>query len=173
MAAGCGGSRLAAEQPMEATMTSRRDSRLWVLIADGEHARVVAPTPFVDSFASVEGLDSLMAHRRSSDLGTERPGRVHESASTTRHAIEPRHDLHREAKHAFSVEVAAQMEAQAADFDRLVVVAPPRALHDLRAALGPASAAKLVATLERDLVNVPDGDLGPHLVEWWAAPHKR
>jgi protein required for attachment to host cells len=144
-------------------------SKLWLVVVDGEHARIVAPTAAQGQFATVLSFDSAMAHLPSRDLGTERPGRVHESASTTRHAVTPRSDAHQAAKHAFMLEVAKQLEghAEAGDFDRLVLVAPAHALHDLREALSPVASTKIVGSLQKDLTKTPDHELTSHLEEWW------
>jgi protein required for attachment to host cells len=149
----------------------KKRERLWVVIADGEHARVVLPAP-ADQFKTTLALDSATAHKRSLDLGSDRPGRQQESATTTRHAIAPKHDPHELAKHDFLREVARQLDehATAGEFDRLLLVAPARALSDLRAALGGAARAKLAGTIEKDLVNVPDHALHAHLESWWQAP---
>lgn len=50
-------------------------------------------------------------------------------------------------------------------FDELLLVAPARALHELRESLDKSTKAKLVGTLEKDLVKTPDHELWPHLSE--------
>jgi protein required for attachment to host cells len=150
---------------------ANKGEKLWVVIADGEHARVVMPAA-ANQFKTTLALDSAAAHKRSLDLGSDRPGRQQESASTTRHAITPKHDPHELAKHDFLREVARQLDEHAAqrDFDRLVLVAPDRALNDLRAALGNDARARLAGALDKDLVNIPDHALYSHLESWWQAP---
>ncbi|MBN8891635.1 MAG: host attachment protein [Rhodospirillales bacterium] len=153
-------------------MNTRLHPIVWALVADGEHARIVAPTVSRGQFATILEFESTAAHLRSSDMGSERPGKVHESASTTRHAVEPKHDRHRQAKHDFVVDVARQVAERAGQkaFDRLVLVAPGHALHDLREALSPAVAALVVGMLEKDLTKTTDREMGEHLGEWWMAP---
>lgn len=153
-------------------MTSARHPRLWVLIADGEHARVVAPTMSAHQFATVTGFDSVTAHQRSHDLGTDRPGRVYESASVTRHAIAPHSDPHVEAKHHFAQAVARVIDQHAAEhaFDQLVLVAPPHTLSDLRAALGQNAAAMVVGSEAKELTKLSDHELSEHLADWWRRP---
>jgi len=68
-------------------MATSKQPRVWVLIADGEHARVVTPQESHGHFETVIAFDSASAHLRSADLGTDKPGRTFESASITRHAI--------------------------------------------------------------------------------------
>jgi protein required for attachment to host cells len=156
----------------------RRYARLWVIIADGEHARVVSPRPPVPRVVAplrpepgvqtVLTMDSPVAHLRASDLETDRPGRSFESASPTRHAITPKHDPHQLAKEAFLRSVAERIdtEASAKAFEHLLLVAPDYALHQLREALSPSTAAMVVGTINRDLTKIPDHALADHLTDW-------
>nr|WP_294560145.1 host attachment protein [uncultured Rhodopila sp.] len=141
-----------------------------MIVADGEHARAVTPSVSQGQFRTVFRFDSVTAHKASRDLGTERLGRVHESASTTRHSITPRLDPHTAAKHDFMREVAKQVAVHVDEFDRLVLVAPDHALHDLLEALGELSIAKIAGTLAKDLTKTADHDLMSHLSEWWHLP---
>ncbi len=137
------------------------------VIADGGHARFVYPA--TDNALHTRGsFDSTHVHHQSSDLGSDRPGRSFESASVTRHAIEPRHDPHDMAKTAFERFVAGKVcEASASDaFDALVLVAPAHVLRTLRDGLDAPTASKLVGTLSKDLTKVPDDELYPHLKAW-------
>ena len=151
---------------------SLRHPKIWVVIADGEHARVVVPTAPHGQFATTLSFDSITAHLLSHDLGSERPGRVNERGSTTRHAIEPRQDPHKAAKQKFVAEVAKQINshAEAGEFDQLVLVAPGHALHDLREGLSVTVTDKVTGSLVKDLTKTPDHDLVSHLAEWWRKP---
>lgn len=146
-----------------------KNAKTWILVADGEHARVVVPTPH-RQFHTINSIDSATAHHRSSDLGTDRPGRSFESANPTRHAIEPKTDPHRAAKENFIHAIAEQMNDAAAEgqYDRLVLVAPAHALNELRGALDGLAASRLDGTLAKDLVKVPDAELAGHLEAFWS-----
>ena len=150
-----------------------RPLTLRIAIADGEHARFVQPDSN-NVLRTVNSMDSASAHLRSQDIGSDRPGRSFESGNPAHHAVGERHDLHRMAKDTFARLVAQQLNAASAhgEFDGLLLVAPPRALHELREALDPATTAKLVGTLERDLVKTPDHELWPHVREW-VSPERR
>ncbi len=145
-----------------------KDGKTWILLADGEHARVVVPTP-QRQFRTINSIDSTAAHHRSSDLGTDRPGRSFESASPTRHAIEAKTDPHRAAKERFAHSLAELMNDAAAEgqYDRLVLVAPAHALQAVREALDGLAASRLEGTLAKDLVKLPDGELALHLEAFW------
>ena len=137
------------------------------VIADGGHARFVKPAAD-NALHTVEALDAVTAHQRSRDLGSDRPGRTHESATTARHALAPRHDPHELEKSRFARLVAEKVNetCAAGGFTELILVAPPHILAEMRDALDSAAAALVVDTLGKDLVKVPDHELYPHLSQW-------
>src|SRR6059036_343257 len=94
---------------------------VWIVMADGEHARFVKPAP-KRAFHTQRVLESPSAHKKSSDLGTDRPTRAIESATATRHAITPKHDLHEMQKQKFAHQVAREINRASAlgAFDGLV-----------------------------------------------------
>ncbi len=142
-----------------------KKARLWYVIADGGRARFVARDDD-GAFRTVASFVSTELHARTSDLGLDRPARVKESASPARHAIEPRRDLHTAAKEDFIRIVAEEIEAGhgRGEFDKLVLVAPPRVLTELKKALSKPIAKMVASDLQKDLTKVPDHDLGAHLV---------
>jgi protein required for attachment to host cells len=144
-----------------------RDALLWIVVADGEHARFVTPAP-KRAFHTQRTMESPSAHKQSSDLGTDRPASSIEGATGTRHAITPKHDLHEMAKRKFAGQVAHEINRASGQgaFDRLVVVAPAHALNEIRDQLDVTAAAKLAGTLQKDLIKVPDHELASHLDEW-------
>ncbi len=153
-------------------MAGKKHPRLWVVVADGEHARVVGPTATHMQFATRNALDSITAGQRSRELTTDRPGRVGDTAGSGSHAMTPRTDPHKAAKHAFVVDLAHHLDEQAAagEFDQLVLVAPAHALHDLKETLGSQAGKMVVGSLGKDLTRVPDHELSKHLEEWWSPP---
>jgi len=139
----------------------------WILVADGAKARLLerigANAPLTP--ASDRCLSESEARIPSREIGADRPGRVHESADTARHAMEPRVDWHRYAKEQFAGSVAKALETAALQkkFEALVLVAPPQALGDLRTALGQHAKALVTSEIAKDLTNLPDHELPAHL----------
>ena len=142
-----------------------KKARLWYVIADGGRARFVARDDD-GAFRTVQSFVSTELHARSRDLGRDRPARVMESATAGRSAIEPRRDLKEAAKEDFIKVVAEEIEAGhgRGQFDKLVLVAPPGVLTELKKALSKPIAKMIASDLQKDLTKVPDHDLGAHLV---------
>ena len=141
----------------------KKPKRLYV-IADGGRARFVEQD-IAGEFRTLSSFVSSELHDRSSALGRDRPSRVKESANPSRHAVEPRHDLHEAAKEDFvrQVAVAAGSEYSEGNFKELVLVAPPRVLGELRASLDKTLAKSVVKELQKDLTKVEDHELKSHL----------
>jgi protein required for attachment to host cells len=129
----------------------------WIAIADGAKALVLrnegeADIPnfvVLDIFKNPDG-------GRTSDIGTERPGRVHQSGTAGRAGVSQT-DWHDIGEHRFAKDFAETLgrHCEAGDFKHLVVVAPPRALADLRKAYSKKLATAIVAEIDKDLTKHP------------------
>ncbi len=115
-------------------MTARQKNT-WVAVLDGTQARFFALSKTEDKQVFKEVAKALSAERPrySRDERSDRPVRAF-AVGKARGAVEPRHDYNKLAKHQFTREIASALEAAYADlrYDRLVLVAPPRSLGELR-----------------------------------------
>jgi protein required for attachment to host cells len=59
--------------------------RTWYVVADGGRARIVQKRNGENAFDTHRELVSAEIHSRTHELGTDRPGRTHESAMSARH----------------------------------------------------------------------------------------
>lgn len=145
-------------RPMKSKIT-------WILIADAARARVVRNDGPGRGLVPVEGMAFERDHLKQGDLMADKPGRSFESAGVSRHSMESGSDVVRELDRAFANMLVGvlQKALDRKNFDRLVVVAPPRALGDLRNALTGPLKAVLHAELGKDLTHVPNADLAGHL----------
>ena len=93
---------------------------------------------------------------RTSQLGSDRPGRVQQSAGSARAAV-AQTDWHDDAEVAFLQSVVTRLEGalQNGGCDGLIVIAPPRALGVLRHAYSPALRKAIKFELDKDLVRTP------------------
>ena len=142
--------------------------RTLLIIADGAKARFFlnsGPDKGLEPLPSGE-MEAGAAPTR--EIGSDRPGRVHDRMGPGRHAMAPRTDWHDQEKQHFVKQVAERIDSAARDkaFDRLVVVAPPKALGELRTAMAPQTAKLVTGELAKDLTQVPVQDLPEHLKEF-------
>lgn len=98
------------------------------------------------------------------ELGTDRPGRVHQSHGASRSAVEAT-DYHLAGETDFLIAVGAELErlAGAEKPKGLFVVAPPKALGILREHFGPAVKQVLTAELAKDIAHLPTNEIERHL----------
>lgn len=132
----------------------------WVLIGDGEKALVLRN----DGDEDYPDLRTLRVFEQDNppthEQGADRPGRMPDNAgplsSHHRSAMQDA-DWHTLAKHQFAKEVAHRLytAAHAGQFSKLVVVAPPLVLGDLRKTWHAEVANRVIAEVDKTLTNHP------------------
>lgn len=135
----------------------------WILIADGARARIVDYKGPTQGFTQVPGLEFTGDHSATHDLVSDQQGRSFSSHGPGRSAMEPHSDPHRLLKTKFANQLADVLAREVDRYDRLVVVAAPVTLGDLRSALSDKVRAKIVGEVVQDLTKTPNGDLARHL----------
>ena len=142
-----------------------RHGTTWVPSADGTKARLARREPAAEGGALVPVREFDGTNQPGRDLTSDRPGRTFDRAGQGRHAMQPPTDPKRHEKRRFAHELAGFLDAAAkrGDFDRLILVAPPQALGDLRGELPKAVTELLAGELAKDLTNVSIHDLPGHL----------
>jgi protein required for attachment to host cells len=143
------------------------ESRTFVLVADGARARLFVTAPENAGLLPALDQEFVGTNLPSRQLGSDRPGRAYNSQGAGRHAMQPPTDPHRYEERAFAREVAAVLDeaCDRAAFDNLIVVAPPKALGDLRAEFSDAVRKRITAELPKDLTKIAIHDLPAHLRE--------
>lgn len=141
--------------------------RTWILIADGTRARIVCNTGPGKGLQEVSGMEFEGDNSRSGDIMADRPGRTFDSAGSHRHAMEPHSDPQREAKRSFAADMVGKLQdqLQAQAFDRLVLVAAPATLGDIRKSLPKSLLDVVYGEISKNLVHVPNQELDSHLSE--------
>lgn len=144
-----------------------KPTRSWIVVADGSQARIFENQGPGKGITALPAQEMHKTPRPTRDINADRPGRSHDRFGPGRHAMENPSDAHREEKRRFADLLAEHINEAALNsrFDRLVLVAPPKTLGDLRQALGKEAAAKLDGELPKDLTKVSEHDLPGHLGE--------
>lgn len=100
------------------------------------------------------------------EQGTDRPGRAMESAGTHRHSSMEPTDWHEIEKARFANRVAAALEKLVRDqnMQKIVVVAPPRTLAELRHVFHADVKKRIVAEIDKDLTKHPVSEIEKHIL---------
>lgn len=142
-----------------------RRNLTWILVADGARARVFASAGPGKGITELPDRSFAGSRERTRDLGSDRPGRSFDSLGLGRHAMAPPTDPHRHAEREFLRAVVDWLieQDQGGSFDHLVVIAPPRALGELRPFLSKSLTQKLVQEIELDLTRADPDEIEAHL----------
>lgn len=136
----------------------------WVIVCDGAKALFLRN----DGDAGLVNL-TVVDHQSqpdeaTRDLGSDRPGRVHQSQGAGRSAMEDT-DWHEQAEADFLKDVARKVEqlVNTHEIKAMMLVAPPRALGILRSELSGLPAGVLRAEVDKDLVKLTVSEIEKHL----------
>ena len=139
--------------------------KVWIVVADGARARFFRADSASHTIEPVREEVYDPARRKGLDLMADRPGRtqnrVHDEG---RHAMEPDTDPKRVEKERFARHLAdvLEQELNRGSFNELLLVAAPRTLGDLRAALAP-RVRGIARELQKDLTTLSDAELAAQL----------
>jgi protein required for attachment to host cells len=128
----------------------------WVVVCDGRKA-LFLENQGDEKFPNLRVRETHEHDdAKTSDHGTDRPGRVHESAAPGRSAVEQT-DWHDRAEQDFLKRIAGRLDEAIGkgETGSLIIVAAPRALGVLRPAYSQAVAAAITAEIDKDMVNIP------------------
>ena len=140
------------------------DHNMLVLLCDAGKALLLqnagdSAFPKLEKRAEWE-TENLPAHER----GSDRPGRTFSARQGRHSAIEP-HDLKRIAEHQFLDKVVTEAAhlIENSKLKKLIVVAPPKVLGELRPLLLPSLARFVQAEIEKDYLRMPVYEIERHL----------
>ncbi|WP_375172637.1 host attachment family protein [Pseudooceanicola sp.] len=135
---------------------ARLTNDAWVLIADGEKAL------FLRNITDSENPNLEVVRKEEQDnpkdidQSANRPGRMQDTGVGQRSAMDDT-DWHELAKERFGDELAALLYQQAhqGKFDKIVLVAPPKTLGELRHKMHKEVADRVIAEVPKTLTNHP------------------
>lgn len=140
----------------------------WVVVADGTRARLFNR----HKNRKLEEFDTLLSpvHRlHEGDLVSDRDGRAFDSGGTGAHAVGNKNAAKDHEMTAFAKRLAARLEEgrNAGQLQRLVLIAPPRFLGQLRSHLTERSADLVALTIDKELTTLPADKLEAHVPEFF------
>ena len=137
--------------------------KVWIVVANGGEAHIMQRTK-PGGFTELMTLRSE-GNKKTHEMVSDKAGRAFSSAGVGRSAIEPHTDPQRHAKQVFAHDIAHMLKAEEAEYDRLVLVAPPRMLGDLRAALDSSLRGRIIAEMNKDFTHSLKQELPEQLEE--------
>jgi protein required for attachment to host cells len=136
----------------------------WIVVCDGRKA-LILENQGDEKYPNLRKREVRQQQEvPTRELGSDRPGRVHESVGAARSAMEQA-DLHEDMERAFIANLADHLHTvvRAHPERRLIIVAPPRALANLRNASSAAVRNSIAVELDKDWVNEPIEKIERHL----------
>jgi protein required for attachment to host cells len=140
----------------------------WILVADGATAKVFEHKGPGKGLTVVDDLMFEQEPLKAGDIMADRQGRSFSSVGHGRSAMEYTSDPVAVRERRFVENVAAELERrhQHHAFERLIIVAAPAALGDLRPKLSKGVRDTIIAELPKDLTNLPTPQLEAHFAEF-------
>lgn len=142
------------------------DSGAWVVVCDGAKALVLQnagnrKTPSLKTKEVYEQDDP-----KTSDIGTNKPGRSFNSMSNGRSAMEQT-DWHDQSEQRFLAKLAVRLDKAilGGEMPSLIVVAPPRAIGVLRKEFSKHVRQAITGEVEKDYVKMPIDEIMRHLAD--------
>ncbi|MFO7567034.1 MAG: host attachment protein [Enhygromyxa sp.] len=137
--------------------------RTLIVVADRETARFYRhahPGATLEAHGGIERPSP-------GDRNADRPGRAFESANEGRHAMEPPSSYQEIERREMAAELAGVAHQAIDDFevDRLVLIAEPKLLGELRQALRKSAREKVVLEIDKHLTGIDDTELARRLSE--------
>jgi len=139
--------------------------RTWILVAHRSGARLFENKGPGKGIALLQNLDHPAGKLKPQEIDSDKPGRSFDRGGLGRHAYSNEHTPTEHVAEQFAKQLAELLDdgRNQQRFARLVLVAEPRFLGNLRAALNAQTAALITATLDKDLGGTNDRDLPKHL----------
>lgn len=127
----------------------------WILLADGAHARIATWSGEIGGLKPARPFEFAAPHAPNRKFISDRPGAFADRGPGA-HTYAPKHERREYEKIAFARDVAAVIDAaaEAEEFDRLVLVAPPPTLGRLRTMLHAKARTRIARQVAKDLVHL-------------------
>jgi protein required for attachment to host cells len=130
----------------------------YVLVANRVSASLFRRQGAHVALALVSRFEHPEGRLKSGEIDTDRPGRAFDRMGGARHALSNEESSVEHEARLFALRLAEELEhaRQRNEFEELAIIAPPRMLGHLRAALSTQTRALVIGELAKDLAD-PDG----------------
>ncbi|MBZ9604682.1 baeRF12 domain-containing protein [Phyllobacterium chamaecytisi] len=142
------------------------NKKTWIVVADGEKALFLRNENDMKHVQLTTIHEMHHSNPATRQQGSDRPGRFNDGPSPHRSAVEDT-DWHEISKKRFAKEVADALYSYAhkGGFERLVVIAPPLVLGEMRQEFHKEVSDRIVSEIPKTLTNHPLTDIQSILTE--------
>lgn len=140
-------------------------TKTWILVAHHSGARLFENDGPGKGLQVVQKISHPEGRLRIQDITSDKPGRSTDSKGVHHSFGKELHDPKEHLAQQFAKQLAGILNEGRNHnrYTQLILVADPRFLGELRAALDHPTAALVTATLNKDLINVDERDIPQHL----------
>jgi protein required for attachment to host cells len=137
----------------------------WILVAHRGGARLLANPGPGKGLQLVEDIPHPEGRLKDGDINADKPGRVFDIVGAGRHSMSTEQAPTERVAQQFAKSLAQRLQRGRNEgrYSALVLVAEPRFLGELRAALDAPTAALVSGTVDKDLGGIDTRDLAQHL----------
>ena len=137
----------------------------WILIANRSSASLFESDWPGKSMRRIQDIPHPQGRMQNSDIDTDKPGRSFDSFGQGRHSMSPKQEPTEHIAQQFALDLAELLNKGRVShaYEKLVLMAEPKFLGILRAALNENTAALVVQTVNKELLNVKEEDLANYL----------
>ena len=142
-------------------------SNTWILVAHRAGARIFENTGPGQGLRLLENIPNPEGKLKNIDINSDKPGRAFDNFGGARHSMSKEHEPKEQQAIRFAKQLGETLDKgrTSNQFSKLVLVAEPRFLGELRAALPSHTASLVSATVDKDLGGISDRDVPGHLGE--------
>ena len=137
----------------------------WILSANRSSASLFESDWPGNSMRRIQDIPHPQGRMQNKDIDTDKPGRVFDSFGEGRHSTSPKQEPTEHIAQQFALDLAELLNKGRLTnaYNKLVLIAEPKFLGILRAALDKNTASLVVQSVNKELLDVKEEDLAEYL----------
>ena len=137
----------------------------WILSANRSSASLFESDWPGKSMRRLQDIPHPQGRMQNQDIDTDKPGRVFDSFGEGRHSTSPKQEPTEHIAQQFALDLAEMLNKGRLTnaYDKLVLIAEPKFLGILRAALDKNTKSLIIQTVNKELLDVKEEDLAEYL----------
>lgn len=142
-------------------------NNIWILVAHRGGARIFENKGRGKGLHLLRSIPHPQGRLKNKDIGADKPGRGFDRQGQGRHALATEQEPTAHVAEQFAKQLSSMLDdgRHQQRYEKLVLVAEPRFLGNLRAALSPPTAALVTAAVGKDLGGVESHNMSKYLGE--------